>query len=103
MLCLTAGGRRIQRDSVGFGGDGGPGALRQMIALILRGIAPLHHIVAIRSNGVAKELGSICIVPDKTCWRRKGQVHQVVKDKDLSIAVHPGSDADGWNRKLRRD
>src|SRR5258708_6881528 len=74
-----------------------------MIALILPGIAPLHHILAIGSDGGSGEFGGTRVVPYKTCWRRKGQVHQVVEDEDLSIAVHAGSDADGGNRKLRRD
>ena len=61
------------------------------------------HVFAIVLDGRANQRGRIAIAADKLGRRRKGQVHQVVEDKNLPVAIRARADADGGNGKLGGD
>jgi hypothetical protein len=55
------------------------------------------HVFAVALDGRAEERGSVAVAADEFGCRREGEIHQVVKDENLAVAIGPGADADRGN------
>ena len=52
-------------------------------------------VFAVALDGGAEERGGIGVAADEFCCGREGEIHEVVEDEDLAVAVGTGADADG--------
>ena len=55
------------------------------------------HVLAVALDGGVEERGSVAVAADEFGCRREGEIHQVVKDKNLAVAIGTSADADGGN------
>ena len=78
-------------------------AARQVIALRVRRKRAMLHIFAIVLNRGAEERRRIRIAANKFCRRRKGEIHQIVEDKNLPVAFRAGANADRRDGQRGRD
>ena len=55
------------------------------------------HVLAVALDGGAEERGSVAVAAHKLGCRREGQIHQIVEDENLSVAIGACADTDGGN------
>ena len=61
------------------------------------------HVFAIALDGGAEERGSVAVAANKFGRRSEGKIHQIVKDKNLTVAIGTRADADRGNGESSGD
>jgi len=74
-----------------------------VVAFLVGGKATALNILPITFDGRTDQRTGIAVAAHKLGWRREGQAHHIVEDKNLPIAVRPRANADGGNGQLGSD
>ncbi len=69
----------------------------QVIALGVGREGAMLHVFAVALDGGAEERGSVGVAADEFGRRRKGEIHEIVEDENLAVAIGTGADADRRN------
>src|ERR1700744_5945932 len=77
--------------------------LGQVITLAVTGICAMFHVFAVLLEGVTHNGCNISVTANEFGRRREGQIHQVMEDEDLTVALRTSADADDGDFQLRSD